>query len=137
MLDVKVPKRPTRKGWRVSERAVRRAARRVGITKPVSVVYFYATERGGQYNYENGRHVVYVATRGSREFASEVIWHELTHARQCEKYGTMSAFMNEYRKYSLPRVNHSGYESNPFEVEARKIEDRYSHILLTEESERA
>lgn len=125
--------RDTASPWRPDEFNIERARIELGLKHPVVIRRSCGKNTSGKYLGINarGEHVITVAARLSPTMASQVIWHELTHAKQREQ--------NEdfHFDYTLARARY-GYANNVYEIEAKASEDNhYARFSLTHANKRA
>lgn len=116
---LKVPRKPSLGGHRISAAAVADAAAYLGLNAPITIKWSQGRRRLGAHRFRPGvGHVITVTTyHRYAHGVSETIWHELTHARQVEQVNDPKDFYTAYRMESA-RV---GYTLNRFEVEAREV----------------
>lgn len=121
---LKVPRKPSLGGHRISAAAVTEALEHLGINAPVQIKWSQGRRRLGAHRFRPGvGHVITVTTyHRYASGVSETIWHELTHAHQLERAVDPKSFITSYREESR-RV---GYRNNRFEVEAREVGARMS-----------
>lgn len=116
--------RPNRRGVRMDERAIKAAARELGITSDVRVAWSNGTRTWGCHRYDALKrlHRITISTNEMRNGAdfSETLWHELQHAADTDRLGWME-FGKQYRMYSRMGYGWSrAYNANPFEKAARE-----------------
>lgn len=129
---------------RLIEEAVPKAMRLLDLTYPFRVRFVSFKHFDGRYvRFEDGLHVITLGFWLPVRRANWTLWHELVHARQCERYqcdskAFHSAWMSERRKvitnrhwatrtYSMER-----YNSMPLEREANRRADRLHGITWPE-----
>lgn len=81
-------------------------------------------------------HMIVVDKTLTPNFASRILWHELAHAAQAERASkligaTTARLMQAAWASSSLRTRDIPYNARPCEVEARQIENKYQHHLLT------
>ena len=130
-------------GWRLDEAALTHAQSLLGLRWPVSVVT-NAREGGTAGNYRITRgteaparlshlwavplyHRVMLKSYLTPEEANESLWHELIHACQAEREGSVYA----WQSYNANQNRGWNYNARPMEVEAREGAKKFSHIRLT------
>lgn len=117
--------------WEIDRTALKRACAMLGITWEVKITRTTARGRTGSWTMSPERHTAKVhritANKLSDlETANRTLWHELTHAAQCERVGGTWAqyFAHHRREHGYP------YTIRPCEVEARANAEQYGHIML-------
>lgn len=126
-----------RGGWVVDPAAFREACDLLGVTRPVEVKIVGASRIGGNYSNRSGVHHIHVKTDSTPERATETLWHELTHAAQCESFETPLAFIRAYGAATMREGGgRTGYFNNPYEVEARSNAAAFADVSLTRPAHR-
>jgi hypothetical protein len=98
------------------------------IREPVEIKWSGGTRTIGTHRWRDGKHLVTVSTYLPAEKLSAVLWHELTHAQQQERFGGPTDWYREYSAENRTR----GYRQNRFEIEARENAEVYgSEMRLT------
>lgn len=97
------------------------AVSRIGLQWPVRVRWAGGIHTRGGHNFKEGEHRITISTFLNAEQISQTLWHELAHALQCERLGSMEEFRRQYRSYSGWGYS-AAYRENPFEVEARQFQ---------------
>ena len=124
---------------------VDRARRELGIKAPVSVrltSYPRSNLRGRYVALKDGRHRISVSRGLGAAEASEVIWHELAHARQAEELGGDEAFDRQWwmeagrAGVTREQVRNGTpppklYDSMPLESEAVEVANENWRRMLT------
>ncbi len=137
--------------WNFDQNAIDQAADFLGLKYPVKIsgkrgrkgrstglyhgLFNYDTARHSFARFDQYTHVITVSRWVSPEHASEIIWHELTHAAQVENFVEENAgdpeqghdaFAIAYEEAGGGRINsrkgRKAYNENAFEVEARLAE---------------
>lgn len=113
--------RDTASPWRPHELNIERARIELGISRPVEIRRSCGKNTVGKYYgiSASGVHIITVAARLSPVMASQIIWHELTHARQSERD---PKFLENYAN----SMRFSGYLNNRYEREAKANEDLHN-----------
>ena len=70
----------------------------------------------------DGRHLIKIRPNRSADEVSRSVLHEAVHASQAEYYDTAAAWSSAYTRAGAP----AGYLHNPYEQEARAIEDEFA-----------
>ena len=98
--------------------AILEAIETLAIDGPVKIRLTNGRRRAGTHKVRDGVHCITLSKGFSAVVMSRNLWHELTHAKQCETAGGWSEFVRKYM------TNHRllGYKRNPFEIEAREAE---------------
>lgn len=122
----------------LDDEAVASALLRLGLTQPVSIVIEVIDPRevdgshhdpnmmvGGYYVHDDELdiHMIVLDARLTEDDASNTLWHELTHALQCERdfRGCGSEFHTESHRQD--------YANGPIEVEARSMAEYWAPKL--------
>jgi hypothetical protein len=115
----------------------------LGLKRPVHIKPTRMWQQAGLYaGIENGYHVILVAYNLRSDTASRVIWHELTHALQRERFTSQGLYEHAYaaqmtaldvdwngtRTKPLPRR----YANAPMERECIASEKLHNILPLTE-----
>lgn len=127
-------------GWHLDRRALNAAAKQMGLKLPVHV------KTNSKYGGKNGTyrfkpaskapaglrvanatafHNIVVKSYLTPEQATATLWHELTHALQAERAGSVEAwnrFTRDQRRWP--------YARRPIEIEARKVSAARAHEML-------
>jgi hypothetical protein len=133
-----------RGGFAFDPSAVRDALDLLGITHRVNIK-IVGLKAGRSYSRGNRRarfangeptsywHEIHVDTDLDYRQASEVLWHELQHAAQDERFGDDPyVFAREYAAETAREGGgYSGYFNNGYEVEARATATTMADVLLT------
>lgn len=104
---------------------------------------------GGRYDgvdVFNPAHMLTVNRNQTADAASRALWHELTHALQCERIGSFPRYQSEYaRQLRAAGISASdpdyygpsGYCTIPFEAEAFAMQarDDLAPLILTSENQ--
>jgi hypothetical protein len=98
----------------------------LGLKASVQVKWSAGQRRLGSHRWRDGVHVITVSTYSDAERASKTLWHELAHAHQVERIG-WETYYPAYKAYG--KSGTKGYKSNPYEVEASKIEEDFHAVL--------
>jgi hypothetical protein len=128
--------------WLFDFDGIREHARRRGVQRPIALG---VVESGGYTQTTFGTHRIKLGADGpihaitckrdcSPEQAERTLRHEIEHAFQAERVG-MSEFNRAYRAAG-GGLGSSGYDFNPFEVEARAAETMNSDLALTRAPQR-
>lgn len=125
--SVRVPRKPSLGGYRVSAAAVQNAVHEFGLSWPVVIKFSQGRRRLGAHRVKvaGGTFVHSITVTTYFREASDMsgtIWHELTHARQAEQLG-LPQFRASYKREQAT----VGYRNNRFEVEARKEQEARKH----------
>jgi hypothetical protein len=133
MNQITLPSKASQGGAVFLPAAVREAIDLLGIERPVVVKIVAARNLGGTHRVKpDGRgnyfHSITIRTSSSPEKASSSLWHELTHAAQCETFETPIHF---HRAYAKASAMDGGYRNNRYEVEARGNESLSEDLRLT------
>lgn len=134
MASVKVANTVTRNGWTIDAEAIGSALELLGVDCSVQVKLMNGrVTLGNTGKYAHG-YVIGVSRYLSAEDATKTLWHELTHAMQCETghAGEWNRFIESYRRYSSIAGGSQRYLDNPYEREARDIASMYADVPLTE-----
>lgn len=92
--DAGTESRKVARRWEIDEDAVRLARARLGLRHPVEVKITSQRSTAGRYKgLAESRHRVTISTHICPSEAGQTLWHELTHARQRERYHNHTAFM--------------------------------------------
>jgi hypothetical protein len=75
-------------------------------------------------------HSIMVKSYLKPAYASLVLWHEMTHARQVEEINDVEAFVLQYKQENRT----VGYAKNRFEVEANQMAQRMRHLRLVKKA---
>lgn len=110
--------------WEFDCAAIASAARELGVRGRIEVgCAEYANGRwGGMYSYERGVHRIRVKRASRAEYATRILWHELTHAAQHERGDTAGT--------RALGAGTEAYRNHPKEVEARATEEANAHRPL-------
>ena len=116
-------------GWALDMDAINQAIDLLGLTWPVKFrlngrVGPTAANHSMKQSSGNVHHIM-VKTYAKMEDVSENIWHELTHAMQAERAGSVDAWCDESR-----RQRRYPYSIRPIEVEARDMERLMADVTL-------
>lgn len=127
-------------GWKLDRRALNAAAKSLGLKLPVHI------KTNSKYGGTNGTYRFKDAAKAPRGFAmanasayhniviksyltpqqaTETMWHELQHAVQAERAGSViawNAFTRDQKRYS--------YKRRPIEIEARRVASANAHKML-------
>jgi hypothetical protein len=85
------------------------------------------TPDGEKFEYHHG---ITVRRLASIHEASSVLWHELKHAQQAERFDPPWAFFTQYAEAGGVTVGAASYRANPYEIEARECEQAHEGQLL-------
>jgi hypothetical protein len=123
-----------REGFEFDHAELLRAIDDFGIKRHVQIK-FHAKgiyRRGTHYDRKHGSVIILNPKLTSTEL-NFVLWHELAHAAQSEKWSEktgrpVTAFYDEmYRKFGTSGM---AYKSNPYEVDANRIATEQQHRIL-------
>lgn len=113
-------------GFRIDNAAVRDACELLGIGLPVDVRFSGRVgPTNGSHAFDGERHRIMLKSYLTPEQATRTLWHELTHAMQAERAGSVlawGAFSRAQRSYS--------YSNRPIELEARRMADVMGDLPL-------
>jgi hypothetical protein len=125
--------------------AIAQAGELLGLEHPVRVfVRAYAWGEGRYIAFKDGEHRIGVAADLPPRNASQVLWHELTHAQQVERLGGETAFdrlwCQQMRDMGLTRLQAARatgrrYRRAALEVEAEANERRHRELALVRSRE--
>jgi hypothetical protein len=121
--------------WKVSAKKLDDACAEFGVTLPVVITFsngnggghLAAMDADGEY------HHITISRKLSESAANEVLWHELCHAIQCERFDreTGRGIVNQYRdEYKKGGITGRAYWENPDEKEARNFALNHGHRSL-------
>jgi hypothetical protein len=129
----------------VDDAAVDQARQQLGVRLAVRVLKRRYVHKTGRYiGIRCGVHYIGVDVGLSPAEASRVVWHELTHAAQAERYGGLRAFdrqwFAEMQQVGISRVQATRaqgrrYDSTPLEREASANERHHRKLRLTRRSQ--
>lgn len=122
-------------GWRVSTAGLERAKREFGLTLPIRIKQTSVVggrEGAHRLEFSDGLPVHNIRAKSylTPERATEVLWHELTHAAQAERAiqaanGDVTAWGRESK-----RQRQWAYKDRPIEMEANRNMRNFRHIPL-------
>ena len=128
-----------RPSYRVNPDALRRARGDLGLTLDVRVKFERLRGRGqnsvalGRYNGTdpyNPAHQISLNPNQTVRAVNASLWHELMHARQCERIGSWPRFDSEYARQCRavvtdPDAFYTQYRAAPWESEAYAEQHEY------------
>lgn len=142
-----LPAVPARLGWKLDKMAITSALDELNIELPVIIRFrdYKRHNHAGWLQYGVHRitkeykvHSIQLNDTGlSATLASATLWHELAHAHQAEYTAKDSAGNLQpwdfYREFYLKNKGPHGatYKGNYFELEAERIANNHSHVMLT------
>lgn len=113
-------------GYRINQAALNAAIATLGLKIPVRVRFHArAGSTRGNYRFAPTHHNIMLKSYLTPEQASNTLWHELTHALQAERSGSVTGWAaecNKQKRYS--------YRNRPIEREANAMADKMSHRPL-------
>lgn len=127
--DFRKPTAPAATGprFRVNDAALREAIDLFGLRLPVRVrLHARCGITNGSYRFEGTYHNIMLKSYRTAQEASETLWHELTHALQAERAGSVIEWDRVYaeqRRYP--------YRVRPVKIEAREMSATMADIPLT------
>jgi hypothetical protein len=101
---------------------LRRLIQYLGIKGEVKIRRTSGVQKRGTHRYKDGVHRIGVSKLASAKDATEIVIHELTHARQLESFPSATEYHQDYKRES----RYFGYKRNHYEVEARDNAKRLS-----------
>ncbi len=114
-------------GFKLDHAAVRDACDLLGLKLPVSIRFNGRVgNTNGNYSFDGRKHRIMLKSYRTPEQASSTLWHELCHAMQAERAGTMADWAvvrREEARYP--------YRSRPIEREAREMSATMADVPLT------
>jgi hypothetical protein len=126
--------------------AVNDARSALGIKAPVAILIRAYTHLDGRYiGFKGGAHRIGIDRDLPARVASRVVWHELTHASQVERLGSLGDWAARWdgemkalglTKQQSSRASARRYNRAPLEREARANERRFRRFRLTQKSSR-
>ena len=127
--------------FEVDEDAVAQASLMLGLKHPVRVfVRRYEWGLGRYIAFIDGEHRIGIASDLSPRKASQVLWHEMTHAHQVERLGSKQNFDGVWRQQmhalgltrkQAARATGRRYRRAPLEREAEQHERNHRRVSLT------
>jgi hypothetical protein len=117
-------------GWEFDYTKIDIALNFLGVAHRVKLGFKTGIYKYGQHDSFYDRHDIRISTYMDIEDANETLWHELIHAMQAERlYREKGVPIYEFGKVYNDAMGRK-YRSNPFEVEARNLADRYGRMAL-------
>lgn len=128
----KVRATPTGGGFQIDARALKQAIALLGLKVPVKVrQHSRVGNTHGNYRFRAStaakpqHHDIMLKSYLTPAEASHTLWHELTHALQAERCGSLLGWAAESRKQRS-----YSYHFRPVEIEANRMADKMSdHVL--------
>jgi len=118
-------------GWKFDKEKIEEAIKLLKIKGPISIRLGYKYGIGGEYEFYRKRHRVWINLYEHFGFANKVLWHELCHVVQCEKYPTPVEYFTQY-DLAGGNIYCAGYDDNVFEIEAENFAEKWcGNLLLT------
>jgi len=115
--------------WKFDKERIKEAIETLNIKGPISIRLDYKFGIGGEYEFYRNRHRVWVNLYEYFDFANKVLWHELCHVVQCEKYPTPTDYFKQY-DLAGGNIYCAGYDDNVFEIEAQNFAEEWCGNLL-------
>lgn len=114
-------------GFRVDQAALKDAIALLGLKLPVTLRYNSRVgNTNGNYRFTGHSHNIMLKSYHTAAQASDTLWHELCHAMQAERAGTMV----EWNVVQRQQARYS-YRSRPIEREAREMSATMANCPLT------
>ncbi len=85
----------------------------------------------GIHDFVDDQHLIAIHSKIGELEASRILWHELAHAQQTERFNNFEEYLQSYKKAGGNCIGGKNYEENMFEKEAHEFEDRYRYEKLT------
>lgn len=126
-------------GWYLDQDAILEAIDKLGIKRHVRIKYMTAKRRGRGTHYitRQGTHKITVDQLSSVQEASDIIWHELAHAMQSERWVNQDSRRKIHRWHwddykAVDGEWGNSYQGNIYEIEAERIayENRDFHLVV-------
>ena len=124
-------------GWYLDQDAILEAIDKLGIKRIVKVKFqtFKRRGRGTHYIELDRTHLITVDQLSSRESANFILWHELTHAMQSERWADADErrdiFNWHYDDYKAVDGEWGNrYRGNAYEIEANRIAEENADFHL-------
>lgn len=112
-------------GFRVDQAALRDACDLLGLKLPVRIRFNSRVgSTNGNYRFAGTYHNIMLKSYLTPEQASSTLWHELTHAMQAERAGSLSAWAQ------VQSESHGKYRRCPREIEARRMSATMHDVAL-------
>lgn len=115
-------------GWYLDQDAILEAIDKLGIKRRVRVKFqtFKQRGRGTHYIERDGTHLITVDQRSNGESANSILWHELAHCMQAERWANEDERRNifnwHYDDYKAVDGDWGNrYRGNAYEIEANTI----------------
>jgi hypothetical protein len=117
-------------GWVFDYNKIDIALNFLGIAHKVKLGFKAGVYKFGHHDSFNDMHEIKVSTYLDIDDANETLWHELAHASQAERlYREKGIPIWKFNKVYNDAMGRK-YTTNPFEVEARKVAERYGRMAL-------
>lgn len=140
-LRLSLPPKNSRSGWQLDEKAILAAIDYLGIKLPVRIRFMttkYGARLGTHYSRTDWHRVTVAQNLKKAGRASEIIWHELVHCMQAERFAERTGrSIDDYHDEEYKMVDGEWgltYEGNLHEIEANRIaaERNTNHLLCKE-----
>jgi hypothetical protein len=112
-------------GFTIDRAALKDACDLLGLKLPVRLRYNSRVGRTmANHRFWGDYHDVMLKSYLTPEEASTALWHELTHAMQAERAGTLHEWLR------IGKAEHGLYEHAPTEIEARDMQATMKDVML-------